>query len=496
VVTNTASYVTTLAAAFVMYPVMIQKLGPARYGLWMLISELTGYYSYVGLGIRAGVVYYAALFLAQSDRRQLNETLSTSVWSLSIVGTILALSGFALASLFPSMFGSAGLDPRETWESIVIMAFAVGISLPQEAMNSTLTAAKRLDVVNGFEMVTRIVTSAAMLISVLQGGGLASFSLIQLFGRLIATPCTCVAMYRIIPDLSLSLEHWRVESLKRLSRFGFPSVLIGAGWLVSSRTDLVVIAATLGVPMTAYYAIPRSLMEYADAGIRAIAWSFSSHLTHLHALEKQQETMRLYLRGARILSVTVFLLTAYIAAFGTSFLAIWQGSTFVIGPWRNRASVVLLILIAAFLPRLIHNMATQLFYATNRLRFLMWISLLEGAVKIGLSLILVKSWGLAGVAISNLIPMLLFEGVAIPFYLLKTYPADAAAYFRDVLTRPLLAGIVAYLVSSALVAWAPPGDWLHFLMLASISAAVGIAIAFGLTGVGEILLVKRGEAFT
>jgi O-antigen/teichoic acid export membrane protein len=158
--------------------------------------------------------------------------------------------------------------------------------------------------------------------------------------------------------------------------------------------------------------------------------------------------------------------------------------------------VVLLILVAAFLPRLIHNMATQLFYATNRIHFLMWISLLEGAIKIGLSLLLVKSWGLAGVAVSNLIPMLVFEGFAIPVYLLNIYPADAAEYIRDVLTRPLVAGIVTYVLSAAIVAWAPPGDWPHFLLLASIAAFMGILIAFGLTGVRRILLLKEGEAFT
>ena len=65
IATNTASYLVTIAAAFLMFPVMVRKLGVARYGLWMLISEVTGYYSYVGLGIRAGVVYYAASYLAQ-----------------------------------------------------------------------------------------------------------------------------------------------------------------------------------------------------------------------------------------------------------------------------------------------------------------------------------------------------------------------------------------------------------------------------------------------
>jgi hypothetical protein len=92
--------------------------------------------------------------------------------------------------------------------------------------------------------------------------------------------------------------------------------------------------------------------------------------------------------------------------------------------------------------------------------------------------------------------MLVFEGVAIPAYLLKTYPADIAAYFRDVLARPLLAGVVTYIVSSAIVAWAPPHDWPHFLLLASIATGVGVASAFAFTGIAEILLVREDEVRT
>ncbi len=146
---------------------------------------------------------------------------------------------------------------------------------------------------------------------------------------------------------------------------------------------------------------------------------------------------------------------------------------------------MLLILAVAFLPRLIQNMAMQLFYATNRLTFLMWISLLEGAIKLALSLLLVKPYGLAGIAFSNLLPMLIFEGLAIPIYLFRKYPFSFGTYMRDVIGRPMLVGIAAYLTGSALVAWRPPHDWPRFLLEASLAGALGATAAITVGSTAE-----------
>jgi O-antigen/teichoic acid export membrane protein len=122
-------------------------------------------------------------------------------------------------------------------------------------------------------------------------------------------------------------------------------------------------------------------------------------------------------------------------------------------------------------------MASQLLYATNRLTFLMWSSLLEGVIKIVLSLLLVKPWGLAGVAVSNLIPMVLFEGVAIPIYLFRRYPIPLAGYLRDVLGRSLLVGAAIYIVGAALVSIHAPTSWIAFLAEISAASLAGLAAA-------------------
>ena len=145
IATNTSSFLITLTAAFLMFPVMIHKLGAVRYGLWMLVAELTGYFVYLGLGVRAGVVYHAALRLVHNDRQGLNEILSTAFWSLTALGSFVAVASFGLIEIFPHLFTVDAADLRETALSIGIMAIAVGLSLPLEAMNSGLTAAKRLE---------------------------------------------------------------------------------------------------------------------------------------------------------------------------------------------------------------------------------------------------------------------------------------------------------------------------------------------------------------
>jgi O-antigen/teichoic acid export membrane protein len=481
---NTACYLVTIGLAFLMFPILFHRLGAARYGVWMLISDVTGYYSYVGLGLRAGVTYFAGLYIAQEKPIEASEIVSTSTWSLTAAGILLACLGFPLARLFPKIFSTTGLDLQEITHAIEVLAVAIAISLPMEVLNSALTAAKRLDAVNGIEISRVIASSVATLIAVLFGYGLVTLALIQLSARVLIVPVIYLTVRKLLPELSFSLRHWKANRLKQLGRFGGPSLLIGLGWLAASRTDLVVVGATLGVSMVTYYAIPRSLMDYADSGIRAVAWSFTSHFTHLHAREESHQTLQLYVRGARLTALIVCILSGLIGVFGKSFLVVWQGRAFASsGLWWNQSATVLSILTIAFLPRLMNNMASQLSYSTNRLDFFMWIGLIGGSLKILLSLWFVKPYGLAGVAFSNLIPMFLFEGASVLAYLFREFAIPRSLYVREAIVKPLIPGAAVLAVGALLVHMRPPDSWMLLLAEALTAGAVGLvtAVAIGTT---------------
>jgi len=475
--TKSAGYVISLLVAFVMFPVMLHRLGPVRYGVWMLIAEVTVYYTYLDLGICTAVVYYSANDLAQSKTRDLNHTVSTAFWSVTGIGCVLGLAGFAVAGIFPAVFHLAGAEALEASRAMVIVTLAAGISLPLEAIAAALNGCRRQDVINVIDIATSVAGSIASLVCVAEGGGLLALSLIQLSMKVLGLACVCAALRRILPGISLAPRLWTRPCLRHLTGFGLKSMFINFGSLASSRTDLLVVGIFAGVRMVPFYGIPRNLMEYGISGIRSLTSPFCAHLTHLHAARRTEETTGLFLRGARISGAAAFLLTAYITAFGPSFLRLWQGPAFVSGPARNRADIVLLILAAAFLPRLLQSISIQLLYATRRLSFMVKLHCLEAILRIGLSLLLVTRWGLTGVAVANLIPIFFLQGLAVPVYLCRTFSFPPGKYLSDAIARPFAVGLSAYLLSVILTTSVHPVRWSVFLAEASLAAALGALLA-------------------
>jgi O-antigen/teichoic acid export membrane protein len=463
--------------AFVMFPIMFHHLGPARYGVWMLIGEFGVYYSYLDLGICAAVVYYAANHLAQSKTSDLNRTVSTAFWSVSAIGCVLSLAGLEAARLFPTAFHLAGAEAIEAARTMAIVTLAAAIGLPFEAIGAALNGSRRQDVYNVIDAAVSAASSIASMACVVEGGGLLALSLIQLSAKTLELVSAYAALRHILPGISLSPRLWTRPRLRQLAGFGLQSMFINLCYLASSRADILVVGIFAGVRMVPFYGIPRKLIEYVITGIRSLTSPFCAHLTHLHAAHRKEETTALFLQGARISGAAAFLSTAYIAAFGRSFLTLWQGAAFGSGPTRNRADIVLLILAVAFLPRLLDSISTQFLYATRRLSFMARLNCLEAILSIALSLFLVTRWGLTGVAVANLIPIFLFQGIAVPVYLCRTFSFPPGKYLAAAVARPFAVGLAAYLLSIALTTSVNPGAWPVFLAETSLAALLGALLA-------------------
>ncbi len=481
---SSASFLISLAIAFVMLPAMVHRLGVQRYGLWMLAGEFAGYSGYFDLGIRNAVTYYVALYAAQRSSRDLNEVVATAFWSVSILGVLISAAGWGIARVFPLLFDIPAGDISEIQSAVILLIISVGVSLPVEVLNSVLNGHRRIDTSILIDTAGRVVAAIVTLICLFRGRGLVALAVIQLAAELACLVSAWIAVRRLLPDVSFHPGRYvRYACLRRLAGFGIPSLLISLSRLAISRADLVMVGMILGVRAAALYSIPRSLVEYAYNGVRWIGASCSAHFTHVYAERRTADLMALYRQASRLSGVAVFLLAAWIAVFGHSFLAVWQGPDFVSGPWRQRADVALLLLVAAFLPRMLAGMTLQLFIATGRLSFVLWITTLEAAGKIVLSLWLIRIWGLAGAAVANLIPMAIFEGFTVAVYLFHIFPALRGSFVAEALGRPLLVGVVACAAGLALTSARQPADWPVFLAEAAVAAVVGLSFAF-LVGIG------------
>ena len=83
VLANWLALGTATVVGFVLTPYMLRHLGDTGFGLWVLVTTLTGYYGLLDLGFRAGVGQYLIRYIAARDYTKAAECITTAVMSRS-----------------------------------------------------------------------------------------------------------------------------------------------------------------------------------------------------------------------------------------------------------------------------------------------------------------------------------------------------------------------------------------------------------------------------
>src|ERR1700738_3204184 len=95
---NVAGIVVNMVSGLLVMPYLIQTLGDATYGLWILIGTLTGYFGVLDLGVPAAVGRLIAIHRARAEPEHINVVMSTAFALLLIVSLVVcAATAVALA---------------------------------------------------------------------------------------------------------------------------------------------------------------------------------------------------------------------------------------------------------------------------------------------------------------------------------------------------------------------------------------------------------------
>jgi len=287
-----------------------------------------------------------------------------------------------------------------------------------------------------------------------------------------------------------SHTHMSENSGAKIMRYGGQTTIINISGAVIEKLDAVVIATVLGARMVTVYVIGQSLVTYLGQGVSSITLALTPFFADLHAKDDVERSRWLILAGTRAASLVTGVIAGGLFAFGTPFIARWVGPQYVQGPWYLRSDTVLLVLIAAFIPRLLQSATHQYLFGANKQWYLSRAFLLEGIANLVLSLALVKPLGLAGVAIGSALPSLVSQGWFIPRFVSRDIGVSYFRLFRDGQLRGLVMGVVVALFGLLAQRIVPPTSWPGFF--AGVAVTLVLASPFlwlaGITGEDRALV--------
>ena len=444
IIWNWAGLFITGAVGVVITPLMIHKLGALQYGLWILVSSLLDYYGLLDLGIRAAVFRYAARYSGMQARQELDETFVSSLSVTVVICAAVCLLSFLFAGMLPQFFVKTSAEQATFRWLVILIGTSLGIAFPTRIFASYLSALQRWDLFNLAPIVT-VVVRGILIVGVLWAGyGVLEVGIVT-FGVSVAGLILHLGfVLRADRDACFDWRRARWARVRELFGFSFHSSLLLVGDYLRFYSDSIVIARVLAISLVTPFSIAGKLIEYFKQIIIAAGGPISGEMSELDGQAKEDELRHLFLRSTRMMALLVVLGGSLLILNGKALIELWVGKELL------SSYPILVLLAVAYIIGLAQQPSLLAVIARAHHGPLGWWTVGEGLANLGLSIYWAKEYGIIGVALGTVVPMLFIKLIVQPWYTLKSLRLSAWAYISQALARPAVVCAV-FLGACALV---------------------------------------------
>ena len=423
------------AMSFVLTPILIRHLGDHDYGLWILAAAMLEYYSLLDLGLKTTVQRYVAACNLRRDREALEEVFVTSLaLALAVAVAIVGLT-VAATRVFPWFIGLTGSAMDLFARVVLLLGCSLALAYPARILGAYLAGLQRFDLHNAV-VVSTAVLRAGLLVAVLSAGqGLVACAVVAFLSSALSLVLHWKAIRVADPNISLAWQRVSLGRMRELAGYSFYVFLTTIGAFLRSYTDSIVIARFLALAMIAPFSVAARLMEYFSAILFAITQPLMSRMSQLATDLRGREMHVLFLRATRVTALLSLFIGSLFWLHGRSLLQLWVGPRFV------SSYPLLLILAAGYVVALAQSPSISLLMAGAKHRALGWWTLGEGVANVLLSIYWVQRYGVIGVALGTVVPMIVSKMCVQPWYTLRACGLSGSAYLRGAFLRPVAAAI-------------------------------------------------------
>jgi len=432
VTTSWVSVVANASVGIFLTPYVLHRLGDEAFGVWVLTTNLVGYYGILDAGVRSAILRYVSRNKELKDQKSVNEVVSTAFYYylgacfLVILATHISVDP---ASRFFSIHGHVLRD----FKSLFLLAGLIqGLTLPLIVFASSLEAAGRFDQVYLTNVACLALRVVAIIYVLRMGGGLFAVGATTILSQLLAYFVQVPLALRAHPGFTLHPKWIRMAVLRNMLRYG--SVSVGVGVAERMRTYIypILIARILSPVVVTIFALPMKILSFPTEGIGTmteIMNPLSSQLEARNDFAKLRELIQMSVQSAFLLLAP---LAAFLFVFGRELFTLW------VGPQYTIAYPLLVLLIFGVGVAATQCCVQSMLFGIERHRQLFWFRLGEGLSITVLGAAALHAAGLLGLAVVMAATLLTTSLFLVPRHLCKILDLPLRRYLLQGCLKPCL----------------------------------------------------------
>ncbi len=246
--------------------------------------------------------------------------------------------------------------------------------------------------------------------AVYRGYGLIALAALALFFDMARLAYVVARVYQLNPEIRVGRVFFHREELGRLFGHSAWIFLIMVADQLNFYTDAVVIGLFLPSAAITIYFIAFRLVGYLRSLVVEMVGVLMPAVSGLHAQDDAAGVNDLMVAGAKFTLLLALPPAAVFFVLGDRFIALWIGRGYA------QSAGLLNILTVGILAHLCEMTVTTVLVGMGRANVVSRWVLAQSFVNLALSLLLIRPFGLVGVALGTSISMTLFALISIPVY--------------------------------------------------------------------------------
>lgn len=479
--TNWLSLAINVLISFFLAPFVVRHLGGIEYGIWAVAMQFTGYLYLLDFGVRESVVRYTAKYVARGQQKRLNDVLTTCI----LIYVPVTLLCIAATLLFTWLVPQWTADQPEQTRVASLVTLFVGLTVAQTFIFNIFTGVlhglQRFDVVNLNNIAGTLVRTAGTIALLLAGFGVVALTALNLAIAIISGLVLLWQARRLLRESGVG---FRLTRLKRRRILLLGRKVLGYGWYVlvnnvaqkiTFASDAIIIGIAKPAMAVTSYVIAGNLVEIVRTLMFSAAQVFNPISSSLIATRRTAEIGPVLVSAAKLTVLIALPIAITFALLGKEFIGLWMEPKYMEA--SGQVLMVLGLLQVASAP---HFVISSVLYGMSRHRSIAMMRVGEAIVKLGLSIWLVKVYGIMGVAIGTAIPHVILALTLFPLQVKRHIGLPVWRFLVGVYRGPLLAALPFTLVLLAVKEWLALPNLLVFFVYVGLATLVFAASVYAL----------------
>lgn len=477
-------YIVIVAIAIL--PLYLKALGGEAYGLVGFFSLLQSWMLLFDLGMSATLGREVARLKGTEDGGGQLRTVLRSLETIFLgIGLLSALTVyFGRNWIAENWLSVKELDIQLVANCIGLMALMIGIRWLSALHRSGINAYEKHVWINCLDIILATLRfPGALLLIKIFDGDILIFFWYQASIAAIEQVFITRKLYKLLPQVKLSVPIFSSLELKRIAPFSFGVAYTACIWVFVSQLDKLLLSKYLTLVEYGYF----TLVTTVASGLLMVSGPINKailpRMTALFSQNNEKEMLNIYRKSSRFVIAIVTPLVVVLSLFPKEVIYIWTGDN-IASSWAE--PVLPLFIIGSGL-LVVNGMQYSLQYVHGKLRSHVVYNTISGVVSIPFVIYFALNYGPIGAGWVWLIFRLVTFSAWVPYIHHKFAPRLHKKWLINDVLLPIFSSVALQMAFVYCYGNDVPNDRLHGLIFISVVSAVG------LVGAGLNFLRKTGE---